>query len=183
VRQEQALLLDALVGSVALRSLAEIIEPGRAFALSELTQSGQIASESAGIVEWLLQLLKRFGAASETGSEWRLEPAHDLPEVSEVWRLLLSEAPDLVAELALVAAAVENLPKVFAGGVGQIDTQLSPMAEQLLRGSPAVIPGIELLCDALAELASTWPKGRRLRILELGASGGGATRRILSRLA
>jgi len=181
VRQEQALLLDALVGSVAFGSLEEVIEPGRTFALSELAQSGQITSESVGIVEWLLQVLKRFGAASETGSEWRLEPSHDLPDVSEVWRLLLSEAPDLVAELALVAAAVENLPKVF--GVGLVDTQLSPMAEQLLQGSPAITPGIELLCDALAELASTWPKGHPLRILELGANGGGATRRVLSRLA
>jgi len=182
-RREQALLLDALIASVTFRSLEKVVEPGRSFALSELAESGQVAPDSVGLVEWLLQLLKRFRAASETDSEWRLESSHVLPEVSEVWRLLLSEAPDLVAELSLVAVAAENLPKIFSGGVGQSDTQLSPMAEQLLQGSPAIAPGIELLCNALAELASAWPKAQPMRILELGANGGGATRRILSRLA
>src|SRR6516165_7845389 len=180
LRQEQALLLDALIGSVTFQSLGKLVEPGRFFAVSELAESGQIAPDSVGIVECLLQLLKRFGAASETELQWRLEPSHDLPEVSEVWRLILSEAADLVAELALIAAAVEDLPKIFADGVRQPDTQLSPMAEQLLQGSPAIAPGIELLCDALVELATTWPKAQPIRILELGASGGGATRRILN---
>jgi len=183
VREEQALLLDALIGSVAFRSLGKLVEHGRLFAVSELTKSGQIASDSVGIVECLLRLLKRFGAATETELGWRLEPSHDLPQVSEVWRLLLSEAPDLVAELALIATAVEDLPKIFADGIRQPDIQLSPMAEQLLQGSPAIAPGIELLCDALAELAAEWPKAQPMRILEIGASGGGATRRILDRLA
>jgi phthiocerol/phenolphthiocerol synthesis type-I polyketide synthase C len=180
LRQEQALLLDALIGAVTFRSLGKLVEPGRSFAVSELAASGQIAPDSIGMVECLLLLLERFGAASESELRWRLEPSHDLPEVSEVWRLLLSEAADLVAELALIAAAAEDLPKIFADGVRQPDTQLSPMAEQLLQGSPAIAPGIELLCDGLVELAAAWPKAQPMRILELGASGGGATRRILN---
>ena len=180
VREEQALLLDALIGSVTFQSLGKFVEPGRFFTINELAESGQIAPDSVGIVECLLQLLKRFGAASETELQWRLEPSHDLPEVSEVWRLLLSEAADLVAELALISAAVEDLPKILADGIRQPDTQPSPMVEQLLQGSPAIAPGIELLCDALVELATAWPKAQPMRILELGASGGGATRRILN---
>jgi acyl transferase domain-containing protein/NADPH:quinone reductase-like Zn-dependent oxidoreductase/acyl carrier protein len=182
-RKEQALLLDALIGSVTFRSLANLVEAGRFFTTSEIAEAGRIAPDSVGIVECLLQLLNRFGAASDTELGWQLEPSHDLPEVSEVWRLLLSEAPDLVAELALIAAAVEDLPKIFADGIRQTDNQQSPMVEQLLQGSPAIAPGIELLCDALVELATAWPKAQPLRILELGASGGGATRRILNRLA
>src|SRR5262249_30906402 len=96
VRQEQALLLDALIGSVALRSLGNLIEPGRPFSVTDLTSSSQIAPDAVGIVECLLTRLKRFGAATQTESGWRLEPSHYLPDISEVWRLLLSEAPDLV---------------------------------------------------------------------------------------
>ena len=183
LRHEQALLLDALIGSVALRSLRGLIEPGRSFTVSEIVGSGQIAADSAELAECLLRLLERFGAAIETDLEWRLEPSADLPEVSELWRLLLAEAPDLVAELALVAAAVEDLPKILANGTRQPATQLSPMIEHLVQASPASAPGIELLCDALDELATAWPRGRPMRILELGASGGGATRRVLNRLA
>ena len=183
VRQEQALLLDALLGSVALESLGKLIEPACSFTVGDLVESGQLAPDAVGIAECLLGLLKRFGAASESELGWRLEPSNDLPEVSEVWRLLLAEAPDLVAELALIAAAVEDLPKIIADGTRQPETQLSAMVEQLLQASPASAPGIELLCDALDELAAAWPQGRPMRILELGASSGGATRRVLNRLA
>src|SRR6266851_1827578 len=183
VRQEQALLLDALVGAVALQSLTRLVEPGRSFAIGELSESGQIAPDSVGMTECLLRLLERLGAATETAREWRLEPSNDLPDVPDVWRLLLAEAPDLVSELALIAGAVEDLPRVLAEGPRQPDAQLSPMVEHLLQGSPASASGIELLCDALEEFARAWPKGRPLRILELGASIGGATRRILNLLA
>ena len=51
-----------------------------------------------------------FDAVAETGTGWRLADAPDLPDAEEVWRLLLAEAPDLVAELALIAAANTSLP-------------------------------------------------------------------------
>jgi phthiocerol/phenolphthiocerol synthesis type-I polyketide synthase C len=182
-RQEQTLLLDALIGSVALQSLDRFIERGCPFHVGELVEAGQIAPDSTGIAECLLCLLERFGAATRLGSEWRIEPANDLPETSEVWRLLLAEAPDLVAELALAAAAVEKLPRILADGPKQSDTLPSAMVEHLVQASPASASDIELLCDALAEVATAWPKCRPLRILELGPSVGGVTGRIFNRLA
>jgi phthiocerol/phenolphthiocerol synthesis type-I polyketide synthase C len=182
-RQEQTLLLDALMASVALRSLDRFIERRCPFRISELIEAGQIAPESVGVAECLLGLLERFGAATRIDTEWRIEPSNDLPEISEVWRLLLAEAPDLVAELASIATVVEELPEILKGGPKQSDAPLSPMVEQLLQASPASASDIELLCDALAEVASAWPKSRPLRILELGSSGGCATGRIFHRLA
>ncbi|HZU90743.1 MAG TPA: zinc-binding dehydrogenase, partial [Stellaceae bacterium] len=78
-------------------------------------------------------------------------------------------------------AATETLPKILAGAPRQGDAWLSAMIEQLLQTSPASAAGIDLLCAAIDEIAAAWPKGRPLRILELGA--GGATRRLLERLA
>jgi acyl transferase domain-containing protein/acyl carrier protein len=181
-QQDQALLLDALVGAVALRSLSKLVEPGHSFTIGELSQSGQIASDSAALAESMLRLLERLGAASETASEWRLAPPSDLPEVADVWRLLLAESPDLVSELALVAGAVEDLPRILVDGPRLPDAPLSPMVEHLLQGSPASNPGIALLCEAVEEFAKSWPTDRPLRVLELGASAGGATRRILDLL-
>ena len=182
-QREQALLLEALVGSVALRTMREIVELGRSFTVSELADSGRIAPASTGTAECLLRLLERFGAATEIELEWRLEGSNDLPDAPEVWRLLLAEAPDLVAELALIAAAIEDLPGILPGGPRQPDVSFSPMLEHLLQASPASATGVALLCDALHEIATTWPKGRPLRILEIGAISGGATRRVLDRLA
>jgi NADPH:quinone reductase-like Zn-dependent oxidoreductase/NAD(P)-dependent dehydrogenase (short-subunit alcohol dehydrogenase family)/acyl carrier protein len=182
-RREQALLLDALIGSIAFRSMTRIVDTDRFFTIEELIDTGLLAPAGAEIAEWALRLLERFGAATKAGSEWRIEGTTDLPDAEEVWRLLLADAPDLVAELALAAAAVNTLPNVIASGPRPPDALLAPMTEHLLHSSPASSASVGLLCDALQEIAANWPHGWPLRILELGAIGGGATRRVLDRLA
>jgi len=181
-RRDQALLLDALIGSIALRSMTRIVDAGRSFTIGELVQTGVVAPASGEIAEWALRRLERFGAADEAGSVWQIGTTADLPEAEEIWRLLLADAPDLVTELALAAAAVDSLPKILADGLRAPDPSLVPMTEQLLHASPASAASVGLLCDALQEIAATWPHGQCLRILELGAIGGGATRRVLDRL-
>ncbi len=182
-RQEQGLLLEALLGAVALRSMQQIVPPGHPFTVGELANSAAIASGCSGLTECLLRLLERFGAASQIGLEWRLEEPHELPDLGEVWRLLLAEAPDLVAELALTASSVEGLPRALTDNAPRAEAALPPFAEHLLHASPTSTAEVSLLCDALHEVAADWPKGRPLRILELGAINGGATRRLLDRLA
>ena len=183
-RHEQGLLLEALLAAVALRSMREIVAPGRLFTVGELADSAAIAPGSSGLAEYLLHLLEGFGAASQIGFEWRLENSSVLPDIAEVWRLLLAEAPDLVAELALTASLVGDLPRALAGNAMGAEAALSPLTEHLLHASPASAAEVSLLCDALHDLAANWPKGRPLRILEVGAvNGGGATRRVLDRLA
>jgi acyl transferase domain-containing protein/NADPH:quinone reductase-like Zn-dependent oxidoreductase/acyl carrier protein len=182
-RREQALLLDALIASIALRAMLRLVEPERPFTISALVESGRLAPPSSGLAECLLRLLERLGAANEAVSEWRLQNVGDLPAVEEVWRLLLADSPDLLAELALTASAVEELPKILSEGLRQSDASLSSMVEHLLAASPASAAGIGIVCEALHQIATDWPKHRPLRILELGATGGGATRRVLDRLA
>jgi acyl transferase domain-containing protein/acyl carrier protein/SAM-dependent methyltransferase len=181
-RDDQALLLEALVGAAALPSLIELVEPRRTFTIGELIDSGRTARSARGLIECLLAALERLGAATESEGEWRIDAASDLPNAAEIWRLLLADAPELVAELALAANALEELPKILAGGPGQAAPWLLPMAEHLLHASPAGVAGLDLLCDALHEIARTWPPDRPLRILEVGAISG-TTRRVLGRLS
>src|SRR5260221_9479350 len=56
------------------------------------------------------------------------------------------------------------------------------MHEHLLQSSPASAAGIDVVGRSLGEIAARWPAGRRLRVLELGASAG-TTRRFLNGLA
>ena len=181
-RDEHALLLDALIGSVALQSVVTIVDPAVPFKIEDVIEAGAIASDSAVLFEYLLRLLTRFGAASEAGRVWQIVEDHDLPDIAEVWRLLLAEAPELVAELALVAALAEELPRLITDGPRQADASPLPMVEHLLHGSPVSAAGIGLVCAALGEIAAGWPKGRPLRMIEIGADGG-ATRRLLDHLA
>jgi phthiocerol/phenolphthiocerol synthesis type-I polyketide synthase C len=179
---EHALLLDALIASVALQSVVAIVDQDVPFTIEEVIESGAIAPDSAALFEYLLRLLTRFGAASEVGGVWRLAEANDLPDIAEVWRLLLAEAPKLVAELALIAALAEEMPRLLADGPRPADASPVPMVEHLLHGSPVSAAGIDLVCAVLGKIAGRWPKGRRLRVLEVGADGG-ATRRLIEHLA
>lgn len=179
---EHALLLEALIASVALEAVRGVIDPDVPFAVDEMIGAGAIAADSGALFEYLLRLLARFGVAAEDDRVWRLAGSVDLPDIGEVWRLLLAEAPELVAELALVAAAADELPRLLIGGLRQGDPSPVPMVEHLLQGSPVSAAGIDLLCGALGEIAAEWPAGQPLRVLELGADGG-ATRRLLDQLA
>ncbi|MGH7048592.1 MAG: SDR family NAD(P)-dependent oxidoreductase, partial [Stellaceae bacterium] len=179
---DQAALLDALIGAVAQRVLGDLVEPGRTFTIAGLVADGKLAGSASSLAEALLWSLERLGAVSESDGEWRLDTGSDLPAAAEIWRLLLAEAPELVAELALVAAAIEDLPGTLAEGPALRATALSPMAEQLLAASPASTAGVGLIGDVLHEIATAWPRSRPLRILEVGATGGN-TRRMLDRLA
>ncbi len=181
-RRDQALLLDALIAAAAFSALSGLAAPGCPFTIDELADAGKIAPASRGLVECLLTALDRVGAATETEGEWQINSVSDLPGTAEIWRLLLAEAPDLVGELALAAAALDDLPRILADGPGSLAPHLSPMIEHLLQASPASIAGIDLLCDWLREVATAWPSDRPLRILQFGAVAG-TTRRILGRLS
>ena len=178
---EQALLLDALIASIARDALIAVVEPDVRFTIDDLIGTAAIAAGCAGLAETLLRLLARFDAAEQDGTVWRIVDSAELPEIAEVWRSLLADAPELVAELALVAAAAEELPRLLAAGLRQGDASPQPMVEHLLHGSPVSAAGIGVACDVLGEIAAHWPAGRQLRVLELGADGG-ATRRLLDRL-
>src|SRR5262249_12839070 len=149
--------------------------------IEELLAAGVLAPDAVSLLGSLLRLLERFGAASKTGRGWQIAETHDLPEITEIWRLLLAEAPDLVAELALTAALTEELPKLLAEGQPQPLAAPAAMVERLLFGSPASTAGIEVIETALGEIATGWPPGRPLRVLEIG-SNGAFTRRLLDRL-
>ncbi|HEX3538333.1 MAG TPA: SDR family NAD(P)-dependent oxidoreductase, partial [Stellaceae bacterium] len=179
---EQALLLEALIAAVAWQSIAALVDAEAPFTVAALLEQELVAAGSVPLLDCLLRLLERFAAAEESADEWQLKATHELPDISEVWRLLLAEAPELVAELALLAAAVEELPRLIAEGPAASQAPLPPMVEQLLQASPASAAGIDLVCEAIAEIGAGWPAGRTLRILEVGASGG-ITRRFLDRLA
>ncbi len=181
-RSEEGPLLDALVGAVALRVLRELAGTEPAFSVPQLVARELIAPASVGLAECLLRSIEGLGGAVEIEGEWWFQDGNDLPDATEIWRLLLADAPDLVAELALVADALDNLPRILAEGPAPSLSLSSAMVEHLLKASPASAGGIDLLSDALHEIAREWPVGRPLRVLEIGAHSD-VTRRFLQRLA
>jgi NADPH:quinone reductase-like Zn-dependent oxidoreductase/acyl carrier protein len=179
---ERTLLLNALMASTAYRAVIKAVDAAAPFKLDELLAAGAIMPDTVALFDYLLQLLVRFGAATEAEGGWRLLGDNDLPEFAEIWRLLLAEAPELVAELALVAAVAEELPGVFTNGLRQPDPSPLPMVEHLLHASPVSVAGIDVVRAGLTEIAAAWPADRPLRVLEIGAEGA-VSRRLIEGLA
>ena len=166
---ERRLLCDALIASAALAAMPSAVGRETPFTVAALIAAGDIAPDAAALFGGLLRLLERFGAARSAGPVWRIAANNDLPEMADVWRLLLAETPELVAELALVAAAAADLARFLAEGPRPPEKAIAATIGHLLSGSPAAAAGIDLVSRLLAEIAARWPKGRPLRLLEIGA--------------
>jgi phthiocerol/phenolphthiocerol synthesis type-I polyketide synthase C len=159
---EQALLLDALVAAVGFAAIHPLVgdEP---FTVEELVHSGGLAPNAAPLFGRLLGLLARFGAASFGNASWRLSADHELAEPGELWRTLLAEAPEMVAELALIAAANEDLPRAFREGPRHLDSA-SPFLRHLREASPSSLVGLAAIRRILDAIANDWPEDRPLRV-------------------
>ena len=181
-RREDRPLLDAAIGTAAFGLWAKLVDPDRPFTLGELAEQGRISSAATGLAASLLQAAQSLGGAAQEDGEWRITADADLPEAAEIWRLLLADAPDLVAELALAGAAIDDLPDTLTRGPAPAHSPPAAMVEHLLQASPVSAAGIDLLSRALGAIAARWPSDRPLRIIEIGAEGS-ATRSFLHSLA
>jgi phthiocerol/phenolphthiocerol synthesis type-I polyketide synthase C len=83
----------------------------------------------------------------------------DLPESGELWRSLLADHPDMVAELT-VAAMLRDAQPVDA---------MSPAVAALRRTSPSATAGRAVVAAVLDEIAQRWLLDRPLRIYEPGS--------------
>ena len=144
-----------------------------------LVDRGRVAPGSARPRSSAICVHSPGSAPPRAMTEWRLDPpTAACPQCDEIWRLLLAEAPELVGELALVAAAAEELPRLFAEGPHALRRRRSARACAGRRERRSTSSAVR----CAAEIAAAWPQGRPLRVLELGA-GGTATRRLLDCLA
>jgi acyl transferase domain-containing protein/NADPH:quinone reductase-like Zn-dependent oxidoreductase/acyl carrier protein len=133
------------------------------------------APSAAAYLAFLRLALVEDGAAESGPRGFRLLPEGGLPAPAEIWRSVLAEHPDLALDLAWIAEAAERVPEALRG-------LPRPVAAPPLAG--VALGGLaDALAAAVAGLAATWPEGRPLRILEVGAAGDLLARRVLARLA
>ncbi len=181
-RREQAALLEAAIGAASYSAWRVLAAANHPFTLDGLAAMRRISPDALGLAECLLQSLERIGGATEDDGQWRIETPSNLPDPAEIWRLLLADAPDLVAELALLGEVFDDFSDLLARGPQPPQPAHSGLVRQLVQGSPASRAGIDLLTSLLRAVAADWPPGQPLRILEIGAESA-TTRRFLQGLA
>jgi acyl transferase domain-containing protein/NADPH:quinone reductase-like Zn-dependent oxidoreductase/acyl carrier protein len=148
--QDQALLFEALLAAVAFE------------AVTGLGDSLAVPPAAAALLEQLLAMLRRFGAATDETGAWRLVVPNVLPDPGELWRSLLAEKPDLAADLALVAGLRELLPALLREG--SAPEAASPMRTGLRQACAPIAAARNAMARALETLAREWPTDRSLRL-------------------
>jgi len=178
-------LIDVALGAVSqgegdavAAALAEAYVAARSDAALRAVAPQQTAAASVSLRARLLDWLQQDGIAAPDGT---LAPSADLPPADELLRSLLFDVPTAGADAALLAAAGEALEPVLREGAARPKPPAA-LLDQLLHHGPAGRRALESLAEAAVAVAKSWPAGRALRVLELGAGRGTATRMLARRL-
>jgi acyl transferase domain-containing protein/acyl carrier protein len=178
-----ALLAEAFATHTAFAAMTALAGGERAgFALADLVQAGRLHPAREALARRLLSWLELDGLASERLGQWSLAAECDLPPVDQLWRSLLFDVPDAVAEVALLGVVGEQLAAMLRREPTDDAPPASALIEQMLYASPSGEAGVASLVAAIGAIAEGWPLHRPLRILEIGAQRGVGTRRVLQQL-
>ncbi|WP_143752212.1 type I polyketide synthase [Burkholderia sp. SRS-W-2-2016] len=162
-------LLDVLAGLYALHALDAI----GAFAQPKLP-----ALANAPLLARLAQIVVEDGLAGFEGERLVRDDAAcaAMPELDALWRDVLASSPAHVAELTLLAHVGAALPRVLRDSADAAPALLSPtgrsLVEQFFDASPTWSHARALLAACTQEALAAWPRKRRLRVLEIGATSG-----------
>jgi len=130
-------------------------------------------------------LLASIPLGNDGGFSWRVSAVPDESKLDPLplWRETLAYAPNYTSELTLLAVFGSVLSEILCGAkdpvqVGFAHSGFSTL-EHLYRDGAWCRPFNVMLQEAVATVIAAKPRGRRLRILELGAGTGGLTSHIL----
>ncbi|SFK44601.1 non-ribosomal peptide synthetase [Falsiroseomonas stagni] len=167
----------------ALRRLGLPFKPGAQLTFGALSEALGIAERHHRLFRRLLSMLAEDGILKRDGRRWTVLRAP--PEAAPAIDALLAAAPAMQGEVAVLRRCGDALAEVLAGRVEPLSL-LFPANEAgagaFYETSAYAHTVNGLLRAAAARLAAATPKGRRLRVVEVGAGTGGATGALLEAL-
>ena len=98
---------------------------------------------------------------------------------NQLWRQLIADHPERLAELMLLGRCGEHLADILTGKLDPLTVFSISGLEHLYESSPACAFHNAVTVEAVKEIVQGWPSNRKLRILDIGAGTGGLTTRIL----
>ncbi len=154
----------------ALRELGWTPATGAAMPIETLADRLGVAPQYQ---RWLRLMLKELTADELASTE----------EPQRLWRALWDQFPEGQIEIGLVRICGENLPSVLRGEIDPLNLIFPEgaltTAEHLYQDSLTCRLNNLLVQKAVAEIVQRLPKGKALRILEVGGGTGGMTSFVL----
>lgn len=178
--------LDRLSAEYILSAIAKLggdLSLGSEFTSGDACDALGIAEQHRKLFDRLLAILREDGYL-EASSEgiWRVvyEPNPVAPD--ETWTRMFFSHSAYEAELLLLARCGERLEEILKGNLDPLEIlfpQDSQVAEQLYRDSPTFVGCKRIAREVVCRFVEALPKGRTLRILEVGGGTGSLASHIL----
>ncbi|HEY3909053.1 MAG TPA: amino acid adenylation domain-containing protein [Stellaceae bacterium] len=169
----------------ALESLGLQFRPGGEFTFGAIAESLGVDERHHRLLRRLFSMLEEDGVLAGRGRRWRVVEKPPQTSPAAMIEALVKNAPDMTGEIAVLRRCGEALAEVLTGQVGALGL-LFPAegsgAGAFYETSPYARTVNSLLQAAAGRLAAALPRGRVLRVLEVGAGTGGATGAMLAAL-
>ncbi len=164
--------LERLAGAYATQTIATL-EPGdAAFDVNRLVRKAGVKRDQIALLTKLLTIAEHTGQLLNSGGKWRWNPEHKPENPTALWRQLFENHPRYYAELLLAAGTGDYLAAQLRGQAGD---SAAALVDQACDTSPLQAPYNQIVRATIEKLVAAWPAERPIRILELGAAGGGLT--------
>lgn len=179
-------LLDALVSAFACEAMQALLAGQADQAQAWLDETATLNDAHRQTLAWVRDLLVEQSCLARGAQGWVLTDG-DMPLAAEIWRTLLAEYPQGMAELVLVGRMGRALAPILAGRLDPAavtaDMRRSQQLETLFDES-ITYRGSRLAIEQLLEaLAKRQPANRRLRVLEIAAGLSEVPRQLGHRVA
>ncbi|MEI2579700.1 SDR family NAD(P)-dependent oxidoreductase [Scytonema sp. PRP1] len=142
-----------------------------------------VVSQYQRLLSRLLEMLTEAGLLRQSGQEWEVTQVPPLQNPQEQISTLIAKYPVAVAELTMLGRCGLNLPLVLRGECDPLQLLFPEgdliSAAQIYQDSPRAKAINTLAQKAVLSALEKLPKGRGVRVLEIGAGTGGTTSYIL----
>ena len=167
----------------AFAALGWRLECGERVSVPSLLNTMRILPKYERLLGRYLHLFEEKGLLRRAESEWIVARAPETIDLDEEWRALVVDFPGLFPEFSLMERRGRNLAAVLRGEVDSVEAFLADDAIQNLEyvysNSDSSIVDNSVARSAIDACVAALPRGRRLRILEVGAGTGGLTSFLL----
>lgn len=173
----------------ALQQLGWLPEARESVTLDSLCDELGIPDDARSLMQNCMKALQTEGvlARSEGATEWRVtDRIQALVATSTQWSTLAEKYPALLSELILLKQGGEALSRALLCETNtRLATQdeLLRLREQAVSHAPSWAGSHLVIRQAVAQLKQRLPKGRPLRILEVGAGTSGLSVHVVAELS
>jgi phthiocerol/phenolphthiocerol synthesis type-I polyketide synthase C len=180
--EETRSLLDRVAATYAGKALAQIVDGGHRFTVSQVIAERGVAPELEHYLGKLLALASRAGMAERDGAGWRLAGSSAAAE--PLWREAIARYPAHLASLQLIARFGAAIPEILQSRIDPLDLLSAEpgfdAVEQLYDCDPLFRRANEAAAGMMRELCHAMPRTRSLRIIEIRGGTGGLAGALLA---